>query len=144
MQLTFRFLDIEKWSLHGTLRTVIPFLLFLVLKLKLNVKSLVLMSLLGMMKGSLLSKLIMTCFINFMIYEPTKQWLINFVVYLISVLLMDRVTFENDLEKMIYNNGLFMWIFRLIIIIWMGYILHKIILPFNKWNLIMKMIYGKS
>ena len=140
MQLTFRFLDIEKWSLHGTLRTLIPFLLFLVLKLKLDVKSLVLMSLLGMMKGSLLPKLIITCFLNFMVYEPTKQWLTNFIVYLVSVIAMDYIKYENSLETTLYNNDLFMWIFRLIILGWIGYLLHKIILPFNKWNFLSNMI----
>ena len=134
MELTLKFLDIEKWSLHGTLRTLIPFLLFLVLKLKLDVKSLVLMSILGMMKGSLLIKLIFTCFLNFMIYKPTQQWLTNFIVYLVSVILMDYIKYQNSLETLLYSNTLFMWIFRLIIIGWIGYLLHKIILPLNKWK----------
>ena len=56
----FRFLDKEKWSYYATLNVLIPLIVFNVLKFKIDSQAMIFMSLLAMMQGDLLPKILFT------------------------------------------------------------------------------------
>ena len=134
MKLVLKFFDKERWSALGTFRVLIPFILFIITKQELNVTSLVFMSILGMMDGSLLAKIIFTGFLCFLVYEPTKEWIIRSILYVISIILMDKI---NNADFII-NNIFLLYIFRLVVLVWMCYILYLIMFPISKWKKLMK------
>ena len=134
MKLTFRFLDKEEWSIYATINVAIILLLFLVTMQKINVQSLVFMSLLGMMEGPLLEKIIFTGFLNFLVYEPSNNWIIRSIIYIISIILISYIPYNNIVQETIENNMVFLNIFRGIVGVWMVYILYRIIYPIIKWK----------
>jgi len=134
MKLVLKFFDKESWSALGTVRVLIPFILFIITKQELNVMSLIFMSILGMMDGTLLAKIVFTGFLCFLVYEPTKHWIIRSMLYVISVLLMDRINNVDFITK----NTILLNIFRLVVLVWMCYILYLIIFPISKWTKLMK------
>ena len=68
MELIFRFLDKKYWSFYGTLNVFIPLILFIIFQQIINLEALIFMSLIGMMDGDLLSKILFTGFLNFLVY----------------------------------------------------------------------------
>ena len=134
MKLVLKFFDKESWSALGTVRVLIPFILFIITKQELNSMSLIFMSILGMMDGTLLAKIVFTGFLCFLVYEPTKQWIIRSILYIVSVLLMDRINNADFITK----NTILLYIFRLVVLVWMCYILYLIIFPISKWTKLMK------
>lgn len=134
MKLTFRFLDKEEWSIYATINVAIILLLFIITRQKINVESLVFMSLLGMMEGPLLEKIIFTGFLNFLVYKPNYNWIIRSILYIIAIVLINYIPYNNIVQKTIENNMVFLNIFRGIVGIWMVYILYKIIYPISKWK----------
>jgi hypothetical protein len=135
MELTFKFLSNEKWSIHGTLNVLIILVIFLATKQKINAQSLIFMSLLGMMEGTLITKIIFTTFLNFLVYEPTKEWIFKSILFLIGTIITHYIPLGNKLEQIIQNNNIFLNIFRIIVLAWIVYILYLIILPLNKWKI---------
>ena len=134
MELIFKFFDKEEWSVHGTLRTVIPFVLLIIAQLKLDALTLIFISLMGMMKGGIVPKVLFVGFLNFLVFEPTKEWLMKSIIYVISVILMDFVKYGNRVERKILNNKTLMILFRVLIAGWIGYILYLIFYPIDKWK----------
>jgi hypothetical protein len=68
MELIFKFFDKEDWSVHGTLRTVIPFIILIIARLKLDALTLIFISLMGMMKGGIVPKVLFVGFLNNLCY----------------------------------------------------------------------------
>lgn len=134
MKLTFKFLDKEEWSIYATINVAIILLLFLVTGQKINVESLVFMSLLGMMEGPILEKIIFIGFLNFLVYKPNYNWIIRSILYIIAIVLINYIPYNNIVQKTIENNMVFLNIFRGIVGVWMVYILYKIIYPISKWK----------
>ena len=60
MELKLKFFDKEEWSMYGTINVMIPFLLLIVLQQKISYDTLILASIIGMMKGDLIPKIIFT------------------------------------------------------------------------------------
>ena len=60
MELRLVFFDKKSWSYHATILVIIPIALLLLLTGRLGVQDMIFLSLLGMMKGNLLPKAIMT------------------------------------------------------------------------------------
>lgn len=134
MKLTFRFLDKEEWSIYATINVAIILLLFLVTRQKINVQSLVFMSLLGMMEGPLLEKIIFTGFLNFLVYEQNNNWIIRSILYVIAIVFISYIPYNNIIQETIENNMVLLNIFRGIVGVWMVYILYRIIYPISKWK----------
>jgi hypothetical protein len=130
MELTFRFLDKESWSFYATINVLIPLCIFLFTGQKLDLEALIFMSLIAMMEGDLISKVIMTGFLNFLVYKPTTAWVIRSVIFVVSVILMNYVpqTDANPLYKLVMKSEIAVWIMRFIIFVWMCYIGYLIIL----------------
>ena len=126
MELIFKFFDKKSWSIYGTKRTLIPFLLFIIFQQELSAKNLIFMSLLGMMKGSLISKILFTGFLNFLVSQSNVIWIIESILFVISVFLMHFIKYDEKQMKILAKNKIFMLFFTLLITIWMCYILYKI------------------
>ena len=72
MKINFKFLDTEKWSMFGTINTLIPFGLTLLLQPQnVNLRNMVFSSLICMMDGDLLPKVLFVGFLLFQL-EPSK------------------------------------------------------------------------
>jgi len=133
MELIFRFFDKEKWSFNATINVLIPFILFLLTEQKLDLQALIFMSLIGMMEGDLLSKIIMTGFLNFLVYKPTTEWIIRSIIFVVSVIIINYIpqNDKNPLYKLVTSSEIAKWMMRIIIFIWMCYIAYLIILPIS-------------
>ena len=68
MELIFRFFDKEEWTTYGTLNVIIPLVIFILFRQKLTASLLIFMSLLGMMHGDPLAKILFTGFLNFLVF----------------------------------------------------------------------------
>lgn len=132
MELIFRFFDKEEWSTYGTLNVIIPLVIFILFRQKLTASLLIFMSLLGMMHGDLLAKILFTGFLNFLVFENSLAWIGRSILLVISVVLMHMIPYKNPLHITVYNNELGMNMTRAAIIIWMSYILYLILKPLYK------------
>ena len=133
MELTFRFLDKESWSFYATINVLIPLCIFLFTGQMLDLEALIFMSLIAMMEGDLISKVIMTGFLNFLVYKPTMEWVIRSVIFVISVIVMNYIpqTDANPLYRLIMKSEIAIWIIRFVIFVWMCYIGYLIISPLD-------------
>lgn len=138
MNLKLKFFDKESWSFYGTINVLIPLLLFIIFQQQLNTEALIFMSILGMMDGPLESKIIFTGFLNFLVFKPSRSWIIRSILLVISVYLMDLVKYNNKVHKTVMSNEYLKMILRIIIFIWMSYILFIILFPLYKWKKIIK------
>ena len=133
MELILRFFDKEKWSFNATINVLIPIILFLLAGQKLDLQALIFMSLIGMMEGDLLSKIMMTGFLNFLVYKPTTEWIMRSIIFVVSVIIINYIpqNDKNPLYKLVTSSEIAKWVMRIIILIWMCYIGYLIILPIN-------------
>ena len=140
MKLTFKFLDKEEWSMYGTLNTLIPFLSLLILRQKINFKNMIFSSIICMMEGDLLPKILFTGFLNFMTMENNMNWVIQSIIYVLSVIIIHHIPYNNPLHKFVYKNNLVNYIFIIAILVWMYFILKDI---FNNSKIILNKILNK-
>ena len=77
----FRFLDKELWSYYATLNVFIPLILFKIMNFNINSQAMIFMSLLAMMQGDLLPKILFTGFLNFLVFEPNMKWIYRSIIY---------------------------------------------------------------
>ena len=119
MKLTFKFLEKEEWSMFGTLNTFIPLILTIITKQKVDLKNMILSSVICMMDGDLLPKILFTGFMNFMLMEETKNWVIQSFIYVVSVIIIHQIKYNNFIHKLGYQNEILKTILSLLIVIWM-------------------------
>ena len=122
MNVNFRFLDQEHWSVYATINCSIILILLILCKQTLDLHTLIIVSLLGMMQGNLISKLIFTGFLSSVLFRKNMQWVSKTIIFLISVIIISYIPFNNYLQNIILNNTLFLWLFRLLILGWFIYI----------------------
>ena len=77
-----------------------------------------------MMEGDLLSKIIMTGFLNFLVYKPTTEWIMRSIIFVVSVIIINYIpqNDKNPLYKLVTSSEIAKWVMRIIILIWMCYI----------------------
>jgi len=133
MELILRFFDKEKWSFNATINVLIPLILFVLAGQKLDLQALIFMSLIGMMEGDLLSKIMMTGFLNFLVYKPTTEWIMRSIIFVVSVIIINYIpqNDKNPLYKLVTSSEIAKWVMRIIILIWMCYVGYLIILPID-------------
>lgn len=134
MELTFRFLDKENWSFYGTLNVLIPLFLFIIFKQRIDLQALIFMSLLGMMEGDLLPKILFTGFLNFFVYNPSNEWVIRSSIFVASIYLMNFVKINNPIHQFVMNSEPLQWLLRIIILCWMLYIFFIIYSSLRFWK----------
>jgi len=126
MKINFKFLDKEEWSMYATLNTIIPFLLLLITKQKINLKNIIFSSIVNMMEGDLLPKILFTGFLNFMTMKNNINWVIQSIIYVLSVFISHFIPYNNPVHKFVYKNEFVKYIFIITIVIWMLFISEEI------------------
>ena len=134
MELTFRFFDKRRWSYYATINVVIPTVLILLIQGYMTTQDLIFVSLMGMMEGNVYSKILMTGFLNFLVFKPDISWIKRSFVYVISIILMNMVKQNNLIHKEIMTSPLLQILMNIIIALWMGYILYVILYKLYKYG----------
>ena len=134
MELIFRFLFKKKWSFYGTLNVFVPLILFIIFQQKLNVEAIIFMSLIGMMDGDLLSKILFTGFLNFLVYKPSTAWVIRSILFVISVCIIDNFKYDNPVHKFVMECEILQYLLIILIILWMIYIFYMIFISLKNWD----------
>lgn len=134
MELTFRFFDRKIWSYYATINVVIPTVLILILQGNMSIQDLIFVSLMGMMEGNIYSKILMTGFLNFLVFIPDIAWIKRSIVYVVSIAFMDTVKQNNSIHKAIMKSELLQMLMNIIIVSWMGYILYIILYKLYKYG----------
>jgi len=132
MNLTFRFFDKETWSIYGVHKTFVILMIFILLRQNITASTLILMSLLSMMEGGLLEKILFTGFLVLLTSRPTLRWMLEGLLFVLSIILIHFIPQNNIIQHMFENSNVLLWVMRIASFGWMSYILYKIILPFSK------------
>jgi len=132
MNLTFRFFDKETWSIYGVHKTFIILMLFILTKRQLTTTNLILMSLLSMMEVGLIEKILFPGFLVLMVSQPTLDWIIEGILFVLSIVLIHFMPQDNKVQHMFETNNILLWVMRISSFLWMSYITFKIIKPFSK------------
>ena len=130
MKLELQFFDKEEWSMYGTLNVLIPFIPLLIIQKKITSKLLILCSIMGLLKGKLLPRLLFVLGISGLVFENNIDWIIQTIILLISTVIIFFIPYNNFLHKITMNNIIVNWIMKILIFIWMSYILYNIAIPF--------------
>ena len=117
MRVCFTFFDKEYWSIYATLNTIITLLLFILSKQQLTIQLLTLSSLLSMMKGNILSKLIFVFFLSILTIH-NHNYLQNTFILIISTIVIHHIPYNNYIQKNIYNKNYLKILFRIVIFLW--------------------------
>jgi hypothetical protein len=121
MNVKFKFFDTEKWSIFATVNTIIPITLLYIFKIKLDIKTLTLASLIAMMSGNLISKLVFYIFMSLLIYKKNKNYMYTNIVFILSIIIIHFIPLNNKIQKIIIQNNYTIYIFRIIIVLWFLY-----------------------
>ena len=134
MELTFRFFDKRNWSYYATINVMIPTILILLSQGYMSTQDLIFVSLMGMMEGSLTSKILMTVFLNFLVFQPDVAWIKRSVIYVISIIFMNMINQNNIIHKTIMGSEPLQVVMNAIIAIWMCYIMYVILYKLYKYG----------
>ncbi len=119
MKLIFKFLDAEKWSMFGTINTLVPLFLTLLLGQQVDLRNMIFSSLICMMDADLLPKVLFVGFLNFMVMEDRIDWVITSSIYVVSVLLIHHIQYDNALHQFVSTNAIASSIVKSLIVLWM-------------------------
>ncbi len=133
MKVCFDFFEDESWSILATIKTAVALLLFFISGMPINVKTLILASLIGMMNGKLVDLCVFSVFFSLVLWinsTGTQIALVSIAVT-IAAILISRVCCDNEvLKKWIEKwrkNVVFEWGFRFVISLWMLWITYLVI-----------------
>lgn len=120
MKVDFKFFHNEKWSVIASINTLIPIILLYIFKIKLDIKTLTLSSLIGMMSGELMSKIIFYIFISLIFFEKDINYVKLNAIFIMSIIILNNKTL-NDKIRNISNKKYIIYLFRIIILLWFLY-----------------------
>ena len=129
MLVSFRFFDKELWSVFATLQSIIILIIFYFTVYLNKLETLVFASLIAMLQGNLIPKLIFTFFLSLIVWDK-KEFYSGSLATILSVVITHYIEYENSLHKVFYNNFLLINLVRLSIAAWFIYIIYLI----NKKN----------
>ena len=125
MNVTFKFFDESKWSIFATLQTIIILLIYRLGFKKFNLKLLVLSSLLSMMKGDILSKLIFAFFLSLITWSK-DEYIKGTLLTIIATFITSMIKENNVIHKLFMKHTILRYILYLSIFIWFVVILRLI------------------
>lgn len=126
MNVKFKYFDNEEWSVFATINTFIPMTLLYLFNIKLDLKTLTLSSLIGMMSGDLLSKIVFYIFLSLLIYKKDKTYILTSLIFILSIIIIHFIPYNNIVQKFILKNKININIFRIIIIVWFLYFFYTL------------------
>ena len=122
MNVKFNFFDNEEWSVYATIKTVIPIILLYIFNINLDLKTLTLSSLIGMMSGDITSKIIFYIFLSLLIFKKEINFIYTNFIFILSIIIIHFfIPYDNNIKKYILKNKFMNNILRLIILIWFLY-----------------------
>jgi hypothetical protein len=122
MNVKFNFFDNEEWSVYATIKTVIPIILLYIFNINLDLKTLTLSSLIGMMSGDITSKIIFYIFLSLLIFKKEINFIYTNFIFILSIIIIHFfIPYDNNIKIYILKNKFMNNIFRLIILIWFLY-----------------------
>jgi len=130
MKLQLQFFDEEEWSIYGFLNCFPGYILLLLFKL-LTPARFIIASIIGMLSGDLLARIMFIGFLLFMIYQRNKESIISSVILIIATIISFYIPYKHKLHMLIYNSPVLMWIMRILIFIGMSYLVYYILLGDN-------------
>ena len=86
---------------------------------EINSQAMIFMSLLAMMQGDLLPKILFTGFLNFLVFEPTWGWVYRSCIYVFSIIAFHYIPMGHPIHKFIMDNAIMRYVLIAVIIIWM-------------------------
>ena len=123
----FEYLSHESWSVYATLN-IVPLFLCMYYLGNINLQSMVMMSLIGMMKGTFAERFLFSIFLcSIMPNKPKSLWVRNSMIYVIYASMLFYSPQNTHIHKTIESNYAAMSIFRIVIIIWMFYVLQLLV-----------------
>lgn len=126
MNVKFRFFDSEKWSIFATINTIIPITLLYIFKIKLDIKTLTLSSIIAMMSGNLISKIVFYIFMSLLVYKKNKKYIYTNIVFILSIIIIHFIPLNNKIQKIIMQNNYTIYMFRIIIVLWFLYFFYNL------------------
>ena len=125
MLVSFRFFDKELWSVFATLQSMIILTIFYFTVNLNKLETLVFASLIAMLQGNLMPKLIFTFFLSLIVWDK-KEFYSGTLATILSVIVTHYVDYNNIVHKLFYNNILLINLVRLSITVWFIYIIYLI------------------
>lgn len=129
MFVSFRFFDKEFWSVFATLQSILILTIFYFTVHLNKLETLVFASLIAMLQGHLIPKLVFTFFLSLIVWDK-NEFYSGTLATILSVVITHYIDYNNSLHKLFYNNFLLVNLLRLSIILWFIYIIYLI----NKKN----------
>jgi hypothetical protein len=127
MIISFKFFDKEEWSVHATLLTIIILIIYRAgIKNIMQLKLLVLASLIAMIQGELLPKLIFTFFLCLLVWNK-NEFILGTILSLIASIVTYYIPSNNIITNTINNNKILKYITFICIAIWFVLIIKMII-----------------
>tara|TARA_B110000208_G_scaffold171663_2_gene214096 strand:- start:473 stop:868 length:396 start_codon:yes stop_codon:yes gene_type:complete len=117
MLVKFRFFDKEDWSIYATIQTFIVLIIYYLGFRNLNISTLTLASLIGMMHGKLLDKLIYSFFLSMAIFSK-NTFILGSILTIISTFITTIIPRNNKIYNYIIKNKLIVNLIKLSILIW--------------------------
>ena len=130
MKVSFTFLDKEEWSFFATLNTIV---ILIIMSFGMNInklKPLVFASLISMLQGPLLAKIIFTFFLCMVVWGGQNNFIKASLFTLLACLVVHFIKKENKINQYVQRSKLLKMILRIAIAVWMiyvSYLLFKIL-----------------
>lgn len=120
MKISSIFFDKESWSIYATCNVAVFLALFVFSKQTITFQSLIVMSLLAMMKGDLKAKIIYTCFLNFLLYKNGSHWKHSSLLFVVGVLISHYIQENHIVQMIIQTTPLLLLLFRIAVVVWVA------------------------
>ena len=131
MELTFKFFNTDNWGIYASLQTLVVLGVFMLGQQKIDIQTLVLASLIGMMSGDQVPRLVFAFFLCLLIYQPLNKHLLKVILVLISTLLTGYIKFNNPIQQLVMRNKILYWLMKVAIYLWMLFFSYIIINDFG-------------
>lgn len=126
MNVNFRFMDNNEWTTYATLQSIVA-LLILTPFLDTSLKVLTLATLLGMMQGKTLHRLIFTGFICILLFRESYSLWTNSIIVLLTSYILCIIPKKNPIYNMFSKNKLLNKILWFGIYVWVLYFAFKLV-----------------
>ena len=125
MQLTFRFFDEESWSIFATLQTILIIAIYRIGFKDFDLKLLVLSSLIAMMQGSLIARVIFGLFLSLVAWNK-DDFLPGTALTVISAGLLSLVVPNNRIHNAFIKYKILKLLLLSCVLLWFMLILYMI------------------
>jgi len=124
MLVRFKFLDTEQWGVYATLRTLIALCLFAIGGFLFEFPTLILASLIGMIQGGLMERIIFVFFMTLLFYRRSFDYLKKLAFVILAVI---STSFLKEGGSLHLWLGQYLMVTRIAIALWFLYIFYRMV-----------------